>query len=92
MNFGGTSAAAPAAAAAVAAATTPTGPSGPSGLSTEFTADNAVRMPTYNSPAQLEAAKLARQSLMAKSGRASTQLVAGPGTSTYQNSFLGGSL
>lgn len=57
------------------------------GGSTEFAADNPVRMPVYNSPAQLAAARMKLNDITGRSGRASTALV--PGTGTYAASFLG---
>lgn len=62
---------------------------GTTGLSREFSAENPVRMPVYNSPAQLEAARLKMAGITARSGRTSTQLVNAPGTGTYGASFLG---
>lgn len=62
-----------------------------SGISTEFANDGAVRMPVYNSPAQLEAARLQMAKITGRSGRSSTALVNSPGVSTYGASFLGSS-
>lgn len=59
------------------------------GLSTEFSADNPVRMPVYNSPAQLAAARMKLNEITGRSGRTSTALVNAPGASTYSASFLG---
>jgi len=56
------------------------------GLSKEFAADNPVRMPFYGSPSSLEAIASARRALMARSGRASTNLA---GTRVYGSTFLG---
>lgn len=46
------------------------------GISTEFEADNAVRMPSM-SDAALQAAAQQRRDMMARSGRASTNLTRG---------------
>lgn len=55
------------------------------GLSTEFAADNPVRMPSASDSSLLAAAKI-RRDMMARSGRDSTRLV---GTQVYGNTFLG---
>lgn len=89
MNFGQT--------AASSKPTTPATPSYPAtqaafntkGLSTEYQADSPVRMPVYNSPAQLEAARMKLADITGRSGRTSTSLV--PGVGTYAASFLGSS-
>lgn len=54
------------------------------GLSTEFKADDAIRMPSINS--SLEAAARLRRELFARSGRESTRLV---GREAYVNRFFG---
>lgn len=59
------------------------------GTSTEFEANRPQQMPVYNSPAQIESARKKRQEIVARSGRTSTNLRGNPGTSSYQNSFLG---
>lgn len=74
------------------AAPTSTGTSGTGqtvGLTTEYEANRPQVMPVYNSPTQNESARQKRQQIMARSGRTSTNLRGNPGTSTYQNSFLG---
>jgi hypothetical protein len=55
------------------------------GLSSEFAADNPVRMPSASDSSLLAAAKI-RRDMMARSGRDSTRLV---GTQVYGNTFLG---
>lgn len=60
------------------------------GLSTEFAANpGTIEMPTANTAAQIEAARLQQAKILARSGRASTALVGRPGVSTYSNSLLG---
>ena len=61
----------------------------PTPVSSEYEADRPQIMPVYNSPAQLEAARRRRESIVARSGRTSTNLVGNPGTRAYQSSFLG---
>ena len=61
----------------------------PTPVSTEYEADRPQVMPVYNSPAQNESARRKRQEIMARSGRVSTNLRGNPGTTSYQNSFLG---
>lgn len=46
-------------------------------------------MPTPNSPASIEAARIARAKIIASSGRSSTALVSQSGTRPYSNSYLG---
>jgi hypothetical protein len=59
------------------------------GISNEFQNDNPVRMPTFNTAAQMEAARLFQNRLSSRSGRTSTALVNAPGTTTYAAPFLG---
>jgi hypothetical protein len=61
------------------------------GSKSPYPDDNATRMPVSNSAATLEAARQRRASIIARSGRTSTQLVSDAGVKPYVNSYLGGS-
>lgn len=74
--------------AAAAAAATPRS-SDTTGLTTEYEANRPQQMPVYNSPAPIESARKKRQEIVSRSGRTSTNLRGNPGTTSYQNSFLG---
>lgn len=54
-----------------------------------YPADNARRMPVYNSPASMEAGKRRRREIVSRSGRESTRLTGNAGTLPFSNSFLG---
>lgn len=54
-----------------------------------YPADNARRMPVFNSPESLEAGRRRRREIMSRQGRESTRLVGNAGTLPFSNSFLG---
>jgi hypothetical protein len=61
------------------------------GAADPYPDDGAVRMPVSNSSASIEAARLRRAQVIARSGRTSTKLVSDAGVRPYTNVHLGGS-
>lgn len=88
MNFGNKKSSTPTAQSTLAPTPQPLGVAGKPGGGYE--PDNAKRMPVANSPSAIHSARRKRREIVSRGGRESTRLASSPGTTSFINSFLGG--